>query len=67
MVNLRKGVNLSGMLLRYYRFGEKPPKPRNQFLRELKSLYSKLTMTKVDFLMQKASLDARDDFYKIIK
>ncbi len=63
---IRSGVNYSGMLLRYYRFNEEPPKLRAPALRRIKHLYKKMTMDKVDYTMYMASEEARAKFFETI-
>ena len=64
---IRKGVNYSGMLLRYYRFNKKPPKPYPFPIQMFKHLYKRVTLNKTDYTMYMASEKARTMFYNTIR
>ncbi len=66
LTQIRLGVNLSGMLLRFYRFNEKPPKPYPVAVRRANYLYRKMTMSKIEYSMYMASEKARLKFYDAI-
>lgn len=61
---IRFGVNYSGMLLRYYRFNKKPPKPFPKAIRRIKYLYKKMIMDKIEYTMYMASEEAKTKFHE---
>ena len=63
---IRTGINYSGMLLRFYRFNKKPPKPCPLPIRIIKYLYKKMTLSKIDYAMYMTSEKARTKFYNTI-
>ena len=63
---IRFGINYSGMLLRFFRFDEKPPKPYPFGIRRIKHLLKKVTMSKIEYTMYMASEEARKKFFDTI-
>jgi glycosyltransferase involved in cell wall biosynthesis len=67
LAKIRFGINYSGMLLRYYRFNEKPPPPSPLFLQWIKAIYKRIMLDKTAYTMYLSTQKARRKFFDTIK